>query len=43
VTPARRTGVPIFDYHAAIASTLERKFPDIARFRRKPQQDAASE
>lgn len=39
MTPDKRPGVPIYDYHATIASTLERKFPDITRFRTKPAQD----
>lgn len=34
VTPARYAGVPFLDYHAAFAATLERKFPDVARFRK---------
>jgi hypothetical protein len=39
LTPARFPGVPHYDYHAAFADTLERKFPDVSRFRRKRPAD----
>jgi hypothetical protein len=39
LTPARYPGVPFYDYHAAYADTLERKFPDVARFRRTQEKD----
>jgi len=37
LTPARFPGVPHYDYHAAFADTLERKFPNVARFRGTPE------
>lgn len=41
LTPSRFPGVPHYDYHAAFADTLERKFPDLARFRRKDEPEGS--
>lgn len=39
LTPARFPGMPRYDYHAAFADTLERKFPDVSRFRKRCAED----